>query len=78
MHPVIKPLRHGHRASPASRRRYPDLGTPAHAVGLSFPVAPEVWPLPVGLLDIYRELNTDLGLSQPSNGDGAPVHWRLP
>ncbi|WUD71602.1 uracil-DNA glycosylase [Streptomyces sp. NBC_00510] len=46
--------------------------TPGHAVGLSFSVAPEVRPLPGSLLNIYRELNTDLGLPQPSNGDLTP------
>src|SRR3954470_2179370 len=46
--------------------------TPGHPVGLSFSVAPEVRPLPPSLLNIYRELNTDLGLPQPSNGDLTP------
>ncbi|QFQ95449.1 uracil-DNA glycosylase [Streptomyces phaeolivaceus] len=46
--------------------------TPGHAVGLSFSVAPEVRPLPGSLLNIYRELHTDLGVSQPSNGDLTP------
>ncbi len=46
--------------------------TPGHAVGLSFSVAPEVRPLPPSLINIYRELNNDLGLPQPSNGDLTP------
>jgi uracil-DNA glycosylase len=46
--------------------------TPGHAVGLSFSVAPEVRPLPGSLINIFRELNTDLGLPQPSNGDLTP------
>nr|WP_202538290.1 uracil-DNA glycosylase [Streptomyces sp. SID8379] len=46
--------------------------TPGHAVGLSFSVAPDVRPLPGSLINIYRELNTDLGLAQPSNGDLTP------
>lgn len=46
--------------------------TPGHAVGLSFSVAPEVRPLPGSLINIYRELNTDLGLPQPSDGDLTP------
>ncbi|UED82814.1 uracil-DNA glycosylase [Streptomyces profundus] len=46
--------------------------TPGHAVGLSFSVAPEVRPLPGSLENIYRELNTDLGLPRPSNGDLTP------
>ena len=46
--------------------------TPGHAVGLSFSVAPDVRPLPGSLINIFRELNTDLGLPQPSNGDLTP------
>ncbi|MDI3403826.1 uracil-DNA glycosylase [Streptomyces cavernicola] len=46
--------------------------TPGHAVGLSFSVASEVRPLPPSLLNIYRELGTDLGLPQPGNGDLTP------
>jgi uracil-DNA glycosylase len=41
-------------------------------VGLSFSVAPDVRPLPGSLLNIFREMNTNLGLSQPSNGDLTP------
>ncbi|GAA4962188.1 hypothetical protein GCM10023238_31780 [Streptomyces heliomycini] len=41
--------------------------TPGHAVGLSFSVAPEVRPLPGSLINIFRELGTDLGLpSRPT------------
>ncbi|MEU6122769.1 uracil-DNA glycosylase [Streptomyces sp. NPDC047123] len=46
--------------------------TPGHAVGLSFSVAPEVRPLPGSLLNIYREMGSDLGLPPPSNGDLTP------
>lgn len=46
--------------------------TPGHAVGLSFSVAPEVNPLPPSLINIFRELTTDLGLPMPSNGDLTP------
>ncbi|CAM5264009.1 Uracil-DNA glycosylase OS=Streptomyces tendae OX=1932 GN=ung PE=3 SV=1 [Streptomyces tendae] len=46
--------------------------TPGHAVGLSFSVAPEVRPLPGSLLNIFRELNADLDLPQPSSGDLTP------
>ncbi|MDI3421500.1 uracil-DNA glycosylase [Streptomyces luteolus] len=46
--------------------------TPGHAVGLSFSVAPEVQPLPPSLINIYRELGSDLGLPQPGNGDLTP------
>lgn len=41
-------------------------------MGPSFSVAAEVRPLPNSLLDIYRELNTDLGLPQPADGDLTP------
>ncbi|WP_445399320.1 uracil-DNA glycosylase [Streptomyces sp. LE64] len=46
--------------------------TPGHAVGLSFSVAPEVRPLPGSLVNIYRELTSDLGVAPPSNGDLTP------
>ncbi|MER5495288.1 uracil-DNA glycosylase [Streptomyces sp. NPDC002454] len=46
--------------------------TPGHAVGLSFSVAPEVRPLPGSLINIYRELTSDLGVAPPSNGDLTP------
>ncbi|MFD5558661.1 uracil-DNA glycosylase [Streptomyces sp. NPDC127068] len=46
--------------------------TPGHAVGLSFAVAPEVRPLPGSLINIYRELTSDLGVPPPSNGDLTP------
>src|SRR6266513_5238509 len=43
--------------------------TPGHPVGLSFSVPPDVRPLPRSLQNIYRELNTDLGVPAPRNGD---------
>jgi uracil-DNA glycosylase len=46
--------------------------TPGHPVGLSFSVQPEVRPLPRSLLNIYRELHTDLGVPTPSHGDLSP------
>lgn len=46
--------------------------TPGHAVGLSFSVAPDVRPLPRSLQNIYRELQDDLGVPQPSSGDLSP------
>ncbi|MET9950050.1 uracil-DNA glycosylase [Streptomyces sp. NPDC006339] len=46
--------------------------TPGMAIGLSFAVAPEVRSLPGSLENIFRELNTDLGLPRPSNGDLTP------
>ena len=46
--------------------------TPGHAVGLSFSVAPDVRPIPRSLANIYKELTSDLGIAQPSNGDLTP------
>lgn len=46
--------------------------TPGHAVGLSFSVAPEVRPLPRSLQNIYRELQSDLGITPPTTGDLSP------
>ena len=46
--------------------------TPGHAVGLSFSVAPDVRPVPKSLVNIYKELETDLGLPRPSTGDLTP------
>lgn len=43
--------------------------TPGHPVGLSFSVAPDVRPLPGSLVNIYRELTTDLGIPAASHGD---------
>lgn len=46
--------------------------TPGMAIGHSFAVAPDVRPLPGSLENIFRELQTDLGLPRPSTGDLAP------
>ena len=46
--------------------------TPGHPVGLSFSVPPDLRPLPRSLQNIYRELNTDLGLPVPRTGDLSP------
>jgi len=46
--------------------------TPGHPVGLSFSVEPDVRPVPRSLQNIYKELNSDLGLPTPSNGDLTP------
>ncbi len=46
--------------------------TPGHAVGLSFSVAPHVRPLPRSLQNIFRELQDDLGVEAPTNGDLSP------
>jgi uracil-DNA glycosylase len=46
--------------------------TPGHAVGLPFSVAPDVRPIPRSLVNIYTELESDLGLPRPSSGDLSP------
>ncbi|MFJ5226343.1 uracil-DNA glycosylase [Streptomyces sp. NPDC088400] len=46
--------------------------TPGMAIGHSFAVAPDVRSLPGSLENIFRELNADLGLPRPSNGDLTP------
>ena len=46
--------------------------TPSHPVGLSFSVAPDVRPLPKSLINIYRELQDDLGIPPAPNGDLTP------
>lgn len=46
--------------------------TPGHPVGLSFSVAPDVRPLPPSLVNIFKELASDLGAPVPSCGDLTP------
>lgn len=46
--------------------------TPGHAVGLSFSVAPDVRPIPRSLVNIYKELEADLGISPAPTGDLTP------
>jgi uracil-DNA glycosylase len=46
--------------------------TPGHAMGLSFSVSPSVWPLPPSLINIFKELMTDIGMERPLNGDLSP------
>ncbi len=46
--------------------------TPGHAVGLSFSVASDVRPVPRSLANIFRELQTDLGVDLPTSGDLTP------
>lgn len=46
--------------------------TPGHAIGLAFAVAADVRPVPRSLANIYRELQADLGVPAPSNGDLTP------
>lgn len=43
--------------------------TPGHPVGLSFAVERDVRPLPRSLLNVYRELASDLGVTPPAHGD---------
>lgn len=46
--------------------------TPGHPVGLSFSVAPDVRPVPRSLANIYAEMESDLGVPAPGNGDLGP------
>ena len=48
---------------------YPTRG---HPVGLSFSVAPHVRPLPRSLVNIYAELEADLGIRPAASGDLSP------
>ncbi|MET0736074.1 MAG: uracil-DNA glycosylase [Microbacterium sp.] len=43
--------------------------TPGHPIGLSFAVERHVRPLPRSLANIYRELDTDLGIPPAPHGD---------
>ena len=43
--------------------------SPGHAVGLAFSVPPKVHPLPRSLQNIYQELEDDVGVHRPKNGD---------
>jgi uracil-DNA glycosylase len=45
---------------------YPTVG---HAMGLSFSVSPDVRPIPRSLANIYRELESDLGITPAEHGD---------
>lgn len=46
--------------------------TPGHAVGLSFSVARDVRPLPKSLINIFKELDSDLGIAPSPHGDLSP------
>ena len=46
--------------------------TPGHAMGLSFSVEPDVRPIPRSLVNVFTELQADLGLPEPSTGDLRP------
>jgi len=43
--------------------------TPGHSIGLAFAVDRSVRSVPRSLANIYRELQTDLGLAPPTHGD---------
>lgn len=43
--------------------------TPGHAMGLSFSVQPHVRPIPRSLVNIYKELEADLGIPPAAHGD---------
>ena len=43
--------------------------TPGHSVGLAFSVDRNTRPLPRSLNNIYKELNTDLGIAPATHGD---------
>ncbi|MDP9116492.1 MAG: uracil-DNA glycosylase [Actinomycetota bacterium] len=43
--------------------------TPGHPIGLSFAVDPDIRPIPRSLRNIYRELQSDLGIATPEHGD---------
>jgi uracil-DNA glycosylase len=43
--------------------------SPGHAVGLAFSVPANVRPIPRSLQNIFQELETDLGVPRPRNGD---------
>lgn len=47
--------------------------TPGHAVGLSFSVDAGVHPLPRSLVNIFAELDSDLGIAPSAHGDLS--HW---
>ncbi|TFD88794.1 uracil-DNA glycosylase [Cryobacterium lactosi] len=46
--------------------------TPGNPVGLAFSVAPDVRPVPRSLANIFTELQADLALPAPPNGDLSP------
>lgn len=43
--------------------------SPGHAVGLAFSVPPKLHPVPRSLQNIFKELQSDLGMPPPRNGD---------
>ncbi len=64
-------------STPLDRVRVVILGqdpypTPGHAHGLCFSVMPEVSPIPKSLINIFQELNDDLGIN---NQNGNLQNW---
>jgi uracil-DNA glycosylase len=47
--------------------------TPGHPIGMSFAVAADVRPLPRSLANIFKELQSDLGIPPSPHGD--LTHW---
>ncbi|WIE73976.1 uracil-DNA glycosylase [Curtobacterium sp. MCJR17_020] len=43
--------------------------TPSNPIGLSFAVDPAVRPVPRSLVNIYKELSADVGVTPPAHGD---------
>lgn len=65
------------KSTPLDKVRVVILGqdpypTPGHAHGLCFSVMPEVRPLPKSLINIFQELDDDLGIK---NQNGNLQHW---
>ena len=46
--------------------------TPGHAHGLAFSVPSDVTPLPASLRNIFKELESDVGIPMSGNGDLSP------
>ena len=46
--------------------------TPGHAHGLAFSVSSDVTPLPASLRNIFKELESDVGIPMSGNGDLSP------
>jgi uracil-DNA glycosylase len=46
--------------------------TPGHAHGLAFSVSRDVTPLPASLRNIFKELESDVGIPMSANGDLSP------
>lgn len=65
---------HAFELTPVSKVKVLVLGqdpypTRSHAHGLAFSVQPTVKPLPASLRNIFKELNSDLGIPAPTTGN---------